>query len=129
MMDTNQHAQEAQRFLQRAGLFTAESDSLARAEMLWCAAAHIVKALAVQRRWNNNSHDELFDCVGKIHGAIGYPEAYGHFTEADRLHRHMYQGHMERRALDDAETTVRHFVNRIANAISAYAAGNGTTPS
>ena len=127
-MDANQHAQEALRFLQRAELFTAESDSLARAEMFWCAAAHIVKALAVQRGWNNNTHNELFDCVGQINRAIGYPEAYADFGEADRLHRHMYQGLMTRRALYDAENTVRNFVNRIAAAVNASTPADQTPP-
>ena len=94
--------------------------------MLWCAAAHIVKALAMQRGWHNSRHDELFDCAGRINDAIGYPEAYAHFGEADRLHRHMYQGHMSRRAFDDAEVKVRQFVNRIAEAVSAYARDKGT---
>ena len=128
MMNANQHAQEAQRFLQRAGFFTAESDSQARSEMFWCAAAHIVKALAAQRGWDNNTHNELFDCALQINRAIGYPDAFVHFGEADKLHKHMYQRNMTRRDMDIAEAKVRNFVNRIAAAVNAYAPADETPP-
>ena len=127
-MNANQHAQEAQRFLQHAELFLVESDSLARAEMFWCAAAHIVKALAVQRGWDNNSHNDLFNCAFKMKATIGYQDAPDHFGEADRLHKHMYHGLMKRRALNDAETTVRNFINRIADAVSADAPDDAMPP-
>lgn len=120
-MNTNQHVQESQRFLERAGIFTTASDSPARAEMFWCAAAHITKALAVQRGWQNSNHRELFGCADKIDAEIGYPDARAHFGQASELHKHMYQGHMTRRSLSVAETKIRHFVNRIAAAVNAYA--------
>ena len=116
-MTEQDHVQEAFRFLQRARLFTAEEDRLARSEMLWCAAAHIVKAIAVQQGWRNRSHRDLFEVAGKINSVIAYPDAYFHFSAAGRLHKNMYQGFMTDRELGIAAGIVAGFVNRIAAAI------------
>ena len=113
-MNEHDHVQEARRFLQRAGLFTAEQDQLARSEMLWCAAAHIVKALAVQRGWRNRSHSDLLEVADKISSVIAYPDACSHFSAADQLHKNMYQGFMTRHQVESAAGRVIQFVNRIA---------------
>ena len=127
-MDEHDHIRASLRFLQHAGIFTAEHDALARSEMLWCAAAHSVKAFAVQRGWRNDSHDDLFDVAGRINGEIGYPSAYFHFNAAGNLHRNMYRGFMDSRQLASDESHVREFVNRIANAVNAYAPDGATPP-
>ena len=61
-MDSRAHVRTALRFLLLADLFTVERDPLARSEMLWCAAAHVMKAIAKSQRriWPNRSHDDLF---------------------------------------------------------------------
>lgn len=46
-MDEHDHIRASLRFLQHAELFSTDQDALARSEMLWCAAAHGVKAFAV----------------------------------------------------------------------------------
>ena len=127
-MDEHDHIRASLRFLQHAGLFNAEQDALARSEMLWCAAAHSVKAFAVQREWHNHSHNDLFEVVGKIKGEIGYPEAYDHFSSAASLHNNMYRGFMNRQRLAEEEAKVTEFVNRIAAAVNAYAPADATPP-
>ena len=116
-MNEQDHVQEAFRFLRHAGLFAAEEDRLARSEMLWCAAAHIVKAVAVQQGWRNRSHKDLFEVASKINSVIAYPDAYFHFSTAGRLHKNMYQGFMTGRQLESAAGKVTDFVDRIAAAI------------
>lgn len=116
-MNEQDHVQEAFRFLQHAGLFTAEEDRLARSEMLWCAAAHIVKAIAVQQGWDNHSHNDLFDVAYRIKSAIAYTDAPSHFNAAESLHTNMYQGLMTGRQLECAAGKVTDFVNRVAAAI------------
>ena len=123
-MNEHDHARAAFRFLQLADTLTIEQDALARSEMLWCAAAHIVKAIAVQREWDNARHEELFDAARKIHGAIGYPDAISDFYSADSLHRNMYRGSMTEVALREAEGKVRRFVSRVADAVDNYFSTN-----
>lgn len=117
-MNERDHLTAAFRFLQIADALTVERDALARSEMLWCAAAHAVKAIAIQQKWDNNIHEDLFDCARKVDRTIGYPDAISDFYEADSLHRNMYRGHMSHRAMTNAETKVRRFVNRVADAIT-----------
>ena len=119
-MNEHDHVLAALRFLQLADTLTIADDPLARSEMLWCAAAHIVKAIAVQRKWDNNQHELLFDCARRIVGTIGYPDAISDFYDADNLHRNMYRGHMSRRAMINAEAKVRRFIGRVADAASNY---------
>ena len=116
-MDAEEHIEEAFRFLQRARLFTAAPDDLARSEMLWCAAAHIVKAVAVRQGWRNDSHNDLFDVAARINRAIGYPAALPNFRAASRLHSNMYRRFMQPHRLDAEEVKVSRFVSRIAGAI------------
>ena len=120
-MDAHDHIRASLRFLQHAGLFDAEQDALARSEMLWCAAAHSVKAFAVQRGWHNDSHDDLFNVAYRINGEIGYSEASAYFNSAASLHNNMYRGFMSRQRLVEEEAKVTEFVNHIAAAVNAYA--------
>ncbi|MCE2499529.1 MAG: hypothetical protein J4G13_01535 [Dehalococcoidia bacterium] len=125
-MNQYDHTRAAFRFLQLADTLTIEQDKLARSEMLWCAAAHIVKAIAVQREWDNDRHEEIFDAARKIHGAIGYPDTISDFYNADNLHRNMYRGSMSEAGIREAEGKVRRFVNRVADAVNNYQSPNNT---
>ena len=119
-MDSQAHVRAALRFLLIADSFTVERDLLAKSEMLWCAAAHIVKALAIiQRpRWPNRSHDDLFRAAGRAASFLGEPGVEDDFRAAVRLHRNMYEGFMGRRAIANAERRVRRLVNRIDDYIT-----------
>ena len=127
-MNEFDHIQESLRFLQHAELFTAPQDDLAKSEMLWCAAAHSVKAFAVQRGWRNHSHNDLFVVADKINAEIGYGDADAHFSSAASLHNNMYRRFMNRRRMAAEEAKVIHFVNRIANAVSAHTPDGETPP-
>ena len=125
-MNERDHLTAAFRFLQLADDLTVERDALAKSEMLWCAAAQAVKAIAVQQKWDNNMHEYSFDCARRLSRTIGYPDAISDFYEADNLHRNMYRGHLSRRALMLAEAKVRRFVNHIADAVDDLVPPNGT---
>ena len=118
-MSPQAHVEAALRFLQLADLFTLEHDPLARSEMLWCAAAHIVKAVAVMQRpiWSNRSHNDLFDAAAGMTDTLGFSGAYNDFCIADRLHQNMYEGFMRDKEIAESERVVRRFVNRLAEAV------------
>ena len=119
-MNTAAHIRAAFRFLQLADTFSYERDPLAKSEMLWCAAAHIVKARAVMQRpnWPNRSHADLLDVAIRIGRLWSEPIIEDDFNAAERLHRNMYEGFMGRRAFANAERRVRRMVNRIAARLS-----------
>ncbi len=117
-MNEHSHVRAAFRFLQLADFFTIEQDALAKSEMLWCAAAHIVKAVAVQNGWDNRSHDQLFDAASGINDDLSIPGVYSNFYAAQRLHQNMYAGFMQDSEIAAAEIRVRQLVNRVAGAVT-----------
>ena len=120
-MTYHDHIRAAFRFLEIAGVFSVEQDAMAKSEMLWCAAAHVVKAAIIQRQWRNLSHrrhEQLFDAAAEINDTLGIPGAYSDFIIADRLHQNMYEAFMREDEIADAERRVREFVNRVANAVT-----------
>lgn len=120
-MDSQAHVKVALRFLLLADFFTIEQDPLAKSEMLWCAAAHIVKAISIIQRphWSNRSHDDLFRAAERAANLLGEPRVEDDFRAAGRLHRNMYEGFMGRRAIANAERRVRRFANRIDDYITS----------
>ena len=117
-MDEREHVQAAFHFLEIADTLDTGRGALAKSEMLWCAAAHVAKAIAVQERWDHWGHAELFDVAGKIIRHVGYADAFRDFSAADRLHKNMYQGNLSANEILEAESKVRQFVNRVANAVN-----------
>ena len=117
-MNKHEHVQAAFHFLAIAATLDTVRDALAKSEMLWCAAAHVAKAIAVQEQWDNWGHDELFEVAGKIIRHVGYVDAFRDFSAADRLHKNMYQGNLSVGEILEAESKVRQFVNRVADAVN-----------
>ena len=117
-MNKHEHVQAAFHFLAIAGALDTDRDALAKSEMLWCAAAHAAKAIAVQEHWDNWGHGELFDVAGKVIHHVGYPDAFRDFSAADRLHKNMYQGNLSDGEILEAESKVRRFVNRVTDAVN-----------
>jgi len=57
------HIETAYQFLNAAEIYSAADAPLIKSEMLWCAAAHCVKAAANQYGLTNASHNDLFRVV------------------------------------------------------------------
>ncbi|MYC34198.1 MAG: hypothetical protein F4X64_13620 [Chloroflexi bacterium] len=119
MLNALAHVRAALRFLELADSFSVERDPLAKSEMLWCAAAHIMKAIAVTQRpiWPNRRHRDLFGIAVRIESLWSEAGIEDDFKAAERLHRNMYEGFMGRRAFANAEGRVRRLVNRMVNRI------------
>ena len=82
--------------------------------MLWCAAAHCVKAAANQYGWTNIQHDDLFRVVGRFNRRLSEPSLIAGFRAASGLHKNMYEGHLRAGRIARSDTAVRRFVNRMA---------------
>ena len=61
-----EHIETAYQFLNAAEDYSVADSPLVKSEMLWCAAAHCVKAAANQYGWTNDSHDDLFRAVRRL---------------------------------------------------------------
>ena len=121
-MSATAHIRAASRFLQLANSFSFERDPLAKSEMLWCAAAHIMKAIAVtqQPNWPNLSHADLLAIATRIGALWSEPTIEDDFNAAERLHRNMYEGFMRRRSFANTERRVRRLVNHVTERITDH---------
>ena len=113
-MQASAHLQVAQEFLAASESYSVSAAPLIRSEMLWCAAAHSVKAAANQYGWTNNSHDDLFRVVQRLARRLSEPRLTAEFQSANALHRNMYEGHLRAGRVIRSEATVRRFVSRMA---------------
>ena len=92
-MNPQEHIAAALDFLALADSPMAQENRLLRSELLWCAAAHAVKAFAKRRGWQNSSHDDLFDVAKRLSDTVDV-RIERWFHHASHLHRNMYEGDM-----------------------------------
>lgn len=112
-MTPRDHVAAALDFLDLADDPIAQQNPLLRSEILWCAAAHGVKAAAKQRGWRNESHYDLFQVVRCLARNPNVDSLTSWFINASRLHRNMYEGGMSGRAIARGRNQVRRLVHRL----------------
>ena len=89
-MQTQEHAQTALEFLEKADRHFAEGDQLQASEKLWGAAAHAVIAIALEREWPHTSHPALRRAADRLAAEHNDPIiAYG-FGLAEKYHIDFY---------------------------------------
>lgn len=113
-MQASVHLEAARQFLAASDAYSVAEAPLIKSEMLWCAAAHCVKAAANQYSWPNISHDDLFRVVRRLSRHLSEPRLQRNFSIASRLHKNMYEGHLIARDVSNYARTIRRFVNRMA---------------
>ena len=116
----SEHISAAYQFLAAANDYPSANAPLIKSEMLWCAAAHCVKAAANQYGWANASHAHLFRVVRQLARRLPDPSLRSRFSAASDLHKNMYEGQMSTAQLDIAETVVRRFVIRMDAILAAH---------
>ena len=119
-MQASLHLQTARQFLAASDDYTVAEAPLIKSEMLWCAAAHCVKAAANQYGWTNVSHDDLFSVVRRLNRRLSEPSLIAGFRAASRLHKNMYEGHLRPGRIVRSDAAVRRFVNRVAAILRDY---------
>lgn len=94
----------------------AQQNRLLRSELLWCAAAHAVKAVAKRRGWQNRSHDDLFDVANRLSTTVDVriERRFGH---ASHLHRNMYESDMTDRDITRYQGSVRRLVRLLVGLV------------
>ena len=112
-MNPQEHIAAALDFLDLADAPIAQRNRLLRSEILWCSAAHAVKAAAKQRGWRNDSHEDLFRVVRNLACGLGDDDLIEWFKRASRLHRNMYEGSMSDRAIAGGRNQVGRLVCRL----------------
>ena len=119
-MQASVHLQTAQQFLVASDDYSVANAPLIKSEMLWCAAAHCVKAAANQYGWTNVSHYDLFSVVRRLNRRLSEPRLVAAFQTASRLHKNMYEGHLHSGRVARDSRTIQRFVNRLAAILRDY---------
>ena len=116
-MNSCEHVATALDFLELADSVFAERNPLLRSELLWCAAAHAVKAVAKRRGWRNESHDDLFQVVRLLARSHRNSDLRDSFRIANLLHRNMYEGYLDDRVIARYHRQVRQLVHWLAELV------------
>ena len=117
-MNPREHVAAAFDFLELADGRIAERNSLLRSELLWCAAAHAVKAIAKRRGWRNESHADLFQAVGRLARNRRNRDLLDWFNLASLLHRNMYEGDLDDRAIARYHRQARRLVHHLSEMVN-----------
>ncbi len=112
-MTPQEHIAAALNFQQLADTPIAQQNPLLRSELLWCAAAHAVKAAAKQHGWENQTHADLFQTISRLARNPIHRRFPQWFNQASRLHRNMYEGNLSDRAITESRNQVHQLVNRL----------------
>ena len=96
-------------FLQQAQEELEKNDLLQASEKGWGAAAQMVKAVAVLRGLNHQTHRHLFEIVGSLENE----RADSGFAAANTLHINFYEGWLDQRQVREYLTAVGSFVRTL----------------
>ena len=94
-MLTQEHAQTALDYLEKADQYFAEGDLLQASEKLWGAASHAVLSVATERGWRDASHRALTEAAESLAAEAGNQLIASNFSAARLYHRNFYHGFME----------------------------------
>lgn len=123
-MLTQEHAQTAVDYLERADEYFAAGDLLQASEKLWGAASHAVLSIATERGWRDASHRALTEAAESLAAEAGNPLIASNFSAARLYHRNFYHGFMEPEEWLTDRPKIHDFVQRVL-ALRGEAGANG----
>ncbi len=94
-MLTQEHAQTALDYLQKADRHYAEGDQMQASEKLWGAASHALMAVALERGWPQTSHAATKQAAERLADELDDPLIASNFGVAEKFHRDFYHWFME----------------------------------
>ena len=109
-----EHLRISRQFLRQAEREFAQGDRLQASEKAWGAAAHAVKAVAQQRRWQHDGHRYLFGAIDKIYYETGDQEFIVLFRIASSLHTNFYENWQSDNLVQDGIERVKVLLERLA---------------
>ena len=123
-MLTQEHAQTALDYLEKADQYFAEGDLLQASEKLWGAAAHALLSVATERGWRDASHRALTEAAESLAEEVNNPLIASNFSTARLYHRNFYHGFMEPEEWLTDRPKIHYFVARVL-ALRGDAGRNG----
>ena len=88
-------------------------------EILWGAAAQMVKAVAKRRNLPNRSHRELFRAVRALAHQTDDDELLPEFGTIEKLHVNFYDGEMTDAEIEKKRTVTLQFISKMQSLLNA----------
>ncbi len=101
------HWETSRRFILQADAELAAGDLLQASEKGWGAAAHAMKAIAIERGWRHDNHSILFSIANRLALETGGDEIVDLFRTASEAHKNFYEGTMTEEAVTDSLSDIR----------------------
>ena len=101
------HWETSRRFILQADAELAAGDLLQASEKGWGAAAHAMKAIAIERGWRHDNHSILFSIADRLALETGDDEVVDLFRSASEAHKNFYEGAMTKEAVADRLAKIR----------------------
>ena len=86
------HKETSLIFIRQAKDELERGDLLQASEKTWGAAAHAMKAIAMERGWRHDSHSRLFSVSDRLVRETGRAEIGALFHTASVAHKNFYEG-------------------------------------
>ena len=84
------HDVHSRRLIAHAEIELENGDKLQASEKAWGAVAHRLKAIAGQRGWEYETHQQVFGIVDRLVEELGEPRLRDLFAYAHGMHRNYY---------------------------------------
>ena len=123
-MLTQEHAQTALDFLEKADRHFAEGDQAQASEKLWGAAAHAILAVSIERGWPHTSHPAMKRAAERLSEEHGDPIIASNFGVAEKYYIDFYHLAMTEEAWLADQPKVLDLVARVL-ALRGDAGRNG----
>ena len=112
-MLTQEHAQTALDFLEKADSYFEEGDQIQASEKLWGAAAHAILAVSIERGWPHTSHPAMKRAAERLSEEHSDPLIAAYFGVAEKYHIDFYHLAMTEEAWTADRPKVRDVVARV----------------
>ena len=112
-MLTQEHAQTALDFLEKADSYFEEGDQIQASEKLWGAAAHAIIAVSIERGWPHTSHPAMKRAAERLSEEHGDSLIASNFGVAEKYHIDFYHLAMTEEAWLADRPKVRDVVARV----------------
>ena len=113
MQKVTTHREQSRIFLAQAYEELGKGDLPQASEKGWGAAAQMLKAVALERGWNNSRHRDIYEVVRDLRLETGDPELSVQFSAASSLHVNFYEIKYSYDYIEDLLRQVEKMVNKL----------------
>ena len=112
-MSAEKYLDLSRKYLGQAREILGKGDYSKAGEMLWGATAEMVKALALHRGIELNSHGEIWEYIAKLSDETGDREILKLFHVANGLHTNFYENWMPPRVVEEDAKFVEALIEKL----------------